>query len=132
MCLGAYKWMPDLRRQRTASLSGVGGVAVIPEAAREVRSPLHGKLHIWRETLLKHPDRELAEYILEVIKKGFRIGFNHKSHHHLLQAVGRNMPSAGRHTDVISDYLQEEATMGRIMGPFPRDKLSQVHVNSSE
>lgn len=39
------------------------------------------------------------------------------------------MPSAGRHADVISGYLQEEATMGRIMGPFPRDQFSQVHVN---
>lgn len=82
--LGAYEWMPDLRRLRTASLSGVGGLAAIPEAAREVRSPLRGKLHVWRETLLKHPDRKLAEYVLEGIEKGFRIGFNHQSHRHLL------------------------------------------------
>ena len=123
------EWMPDLRRLKAASLSGIGGAAVIPDAAREVRSPLRGKLHVWKETLLQHPNRELAEYVLEGIEKGFRIGFNHQSHRHLLQAAGRNMPSAGRHADVISDYLREETTTGRITGPFPRDQFSQVHVN---
>ena len=114
-----------------ASLSGMGGALVIPEAAREVRSPLRCKIHIWRETLQKHPDPELAEYVLEGIEKGFRIGFNHWSYCtcHLLQAAGRNMPSAGKHADVIGDYLQEETTMGRITGPFSRDQFPQVHVN---
>ena len=71
--------MLDLRRLKTVSLSGIGGAAVIPEAAWEVRSPLRGKLHVWKETLLQHPNRELAEYVLEGIEKGFRIGFNHRA-----------------------------------------------------
>jgi len=42
--------------------------------SKEVCSPL--SLSAWAEELLSHPDRRFAEFILQGIQNGFRIGFD--------------------------------------------------------
>ena len=38
----------------------------------------------------------------------------------VLKQARKNMKSANAHKDVVSIYLQEELTKGRVAGPFPK------------
>ena len=82
-------------------------------ALLEVRTPLN--VSAWREALSQHPDQTLASYIINGLSKGFRIGFDRS---HPLVSVHRNLPSATEQEDVFARYLENEVTLGRIIGPF--------------
>lgn len=69
-------------------------------------------LEAWRELLIPHPDQEFVKYILRGIEFGFRIGF--KGDGMTLQSRGKNMRSAQEHPQVVTQYLEEEARLGRI------------------
>ena len=74
-----------------------------------------------------HPDRPLAEYVIQGIRDGFRIGFNHVTQR--TKRVGQNMQSAMEHPEVIQDYLLSECREGRIVGPLPLRDFPQVQVS---
>ena len=58
---------------------------------------------------------EVAEYILNRLLAGFRIGF---SRHCPLQALHRNHPSASQHTEVVREYIKSELERGSLVGPL--------------
>ena len=69
----------------------------------------------WEEALRGHPDRLYAGYILRGLREGFRIGANRGL---CIRPAYRNLPSALQHPRVVSEYLSNEAELGRMLGPF--------------
>ena len=81
----------------------------------------------WSSCLQHHPDEAFVRYIMDGIRQGFRIGFRHTSP---LQSAKRNIPSADEHPEIISDYIDKECSLGRILGPFsPNDIEPPVQVS---
>ena len=76
-------------------------------------------------SLRHHSDREFANCITDGIQHGFRLGFDYSS----LQPVRRNMPSAAAHPEVISKYVEDEISGGRIFGPFPKGAIPNLQIN---
>ena len=93
---------------------------------REISSPLTRRLPQWSRALVGHPDQAFAQFILEGIEHGFRIGFDHAS---TLVSATRNMPSAREHPDVITAYIEAEVLEGRMLGPFSLDRFPDAHWN---
>ena len=107
-----YKYTPDLLqldKLRPDTLSPT------PSQLHPSVSPLTARLEAWRSRLAAHPDREFAEYILEGLQLGFRIGFDYS---HPLVSSRRNMRSARLHPNVVEEYLYGECAEGRIIGPL--------------
>ena len=69
----------------------------------------------WSEALAAHPDQAFVRYVCDGIRCGFRIGFDRSSQ---LRSATTNMQSAFEHPGVISQYLQKELSLGRLLGPF--------------
>ena len=90
-----------------------------------ITTPLH--VGIWEQCLASHPDKQFAQYIVQGLHKGFRIGFDASSP---LKAASRNMPSTSEQHDIVSKYLQEEIAEGRILGPFtPGELNTPIHIS---
>ena len=51
---------------------------------------------------------------------GFKVGFDPSS---TLRSAHRNIPSANKHPDIISEYIAKEIKAGRILGPFASHDL---------
>ena len=73
-----------------------------------------------------HPDREFANYITDGIQFGFRLGFDYSSP---LRPARQNMPSAAAHPEVISKYVEDEISEGRIFGPFHKGAIPKLQIN---
>ena len=86
----------------------------IPQWLQPVSTPL--RLEAWQDSLRGYPDPALATYVLEGIRSGFRIGFRRSAHY---RSTSSNMKSALDNVQVISQYLEEELLLGRIIGPIP-------------
>ena len=119
--LGRYTYMRDLRimSQRMPVWP-----TPLPEKLTKVTTPL--KACVWRSELADHPDGEFADYLLEGIQHGFRIGFNFA--HYTCTSVKRNMLSAIQNPGVVEDYIAKECILGRIVGPLP-EGLAKIQIN---
>lgn len=96
--LGVYQYMPqllELDRQGEAS-TAVGGLGGI-------QSPLVPCLAAWQARLWALPDQQLAHYVLDGLREGFRIGFRRQC---TLTAASRNLPLAYQQSQVVGEYLQ--------------------------
>ena len=62
------------------------------------------------------PDAVLATYVLNGIHNGFHIGFDRSKR---CKPSRSNMKSALENAGVVGQYLEEEARLGRIVGPIP-------------
>ena len=96
-----------------------------PNLAQQAQSPL--KPVVWATALKTHPDPTLAYYITEGIKHGFRIGYDY-SNHSCNHAHG-NLPGAKDHPDIISKYLSDELSKGRMLGPFPVGAIPGIQIS---
>ena len=102
--------------------------------ARDSSSPLLSRvstplvIHEWEEVLSHYPDKAYARYICAGLRQGFRIGY--KRGRKLKSAVA-NLGSAVEHPKVITEYLQKELGLGRMLGPFQDTTpgLPPIHVN---
>ena len=121
--IGWYPYMPDLLCLQAATPSAS---PYLPPELRVVHSPLHDHLDAWRTALGAHPDLQFASYILAGIQYGFRIGFSHRQQ--LVPAI-RNAPSATEHPEVVEQYLTEEISAGRIIGPFSEDDIPGIQIS---
>lgn len=74
-----------------------------------------------------HPDQGLADYIVQGLQEGFRIGFEYASH--TCKKVTRNMGSALGKPEVVRDYLAKECALGRVVGPLDPNAYPEVQVN---
>lgn len=99
--------------------------ASIPVGKGEVVSPL--KWEVWLKALAGHPDRNFVAFIVDGLKYGFRIGFNYASGS--CQSAHRNMLSAYQHSEVIEEYLEEECRKGRVLGPFKKGEIPNLHIS---
>ena len=90
----------------------------------EVLTPLNWRE--WDRILAMHPDQQFRAYIVSGIRRGFRIGFDGRIK---LHNASHNMPSAQDHPAVIRDYLAEECSEGRVLGPLDPSAFPQVHVS---
>ena len=71
-----------------------------------------------------HPDK--AAYVIQGLRHGFHLGFNHKIS---LKSASGNMASAVANPQVIDNYLHTEVQLGRVAGPFLRPPLSRVFMS---
>ena len=74
-----------------------------------------------------HPDQERVSYILNGIRLGFKLGFNHTPH---TRSAKRNKKSADDHPTVTDEYLANEVSLGRVAGPFVHPLIPQLHISS--
>ena len=99
--------------------------APLPQELTIVSTPL--VVPAWEKALQAHPDRAFVRYILDGLTCGFRIGFNRSA---ALQSSSANMASARFHPEVVTDYLQKELSLGRMLGPFPNSfSIPELHTN---
>ena len=71
--------------------------------------------------------KPLAEFFLQGITKGFRIGYDYDNG--ILKSAHKNLGCALEHTEVVDDYLQTELAHHRIAGPFRREGLHSIQIN---
>lgn len=57
-----------------------------------------------------------ASYIVSGIQSGFRVAFDYSCS---CTKSSRNMALAGEHSQVVRDYLANECSAGRVIGPLP-------------
>ena len=101
----------------------------IAPAIAQVQSPLQPCLDQWHILLAHQPDQHLAEYILNGIQHGFRIGFNWGTP---LCSARWNIQSAYDHPEVVDEYIASELSKGHLVGPLPTAQLSNsqsIHVS---
>ena len=70
----------------------------------------------WSHHLVRHPDKEFVRYIMEGLCFGFRLGFDHVRYS-CVRARG-NMASTRQDSNLVSSYLDEERSLGRVIGPL--------------
>lgn len=83
----------------------------LPQKMKEIVTPF-----VWQEWdagLANHPDQRFREYI---VNGGFTISFDDQRH--ACRRSGTNMFSATENPQVIRDYLVEECSEGRVLGPL--------------
>ena len=71
----------------------------------------------WQQDLRYHPDRRYAEFILQGIQEGFRVGFDNSQP---LQPASSNLPTAD--SSIITNYLSNEVRLNR-MWRYPRNLI---------
>lgn len=98
----------------------------LPTSLTHICTPLN--IDAWALWLNYHPDQEFAQYILDGISQGFRIGFNHLGHSCV--SAKRNHKSARECPKVIKDSLSKEVAAGRLIGPLPPSFLPFAHTSS--
>ena len=90
-----------------------------------VVSPL--KSEVFAAKLSKHPDQRLVAFILDSLRNGFRVGFQHSRK---LKSANTSKASANQHPEVIAHYLANEVSLGRVAGPFPSPPFANLHISS--
>ena len=97
----------------------------LPEYISKITTPL--KLPAWAEALRNYPNQQVALFFLRGIAHGFRIGFVCGST--ILKPARRNLEGACSHPQVVEDYLREEVSLGRVVGPLPRSSLPMCQIS---
>ncbi len=97
----------------------------LPPFCTIVTTPL--KYQVWKSSLKHHPDPTFANYILQGIKNGFRIGFQYSTF--TTRSANRNMASAIQIPQPVVEYLQVELQASRVIGPLPLNCLPEVQVS---
>ena len=77
--------------------------------------------------LRSHPNQQLVQLFLKGISEGCKLGYNYQQSH--LRSARKNLMAVITHPDVVDDYLQNEITAGRVVGPFPAKSLPEVHIS---
>ena len=90
-----------------------------------VVSPL--KPEVFAAKLSQHPDQHLVAFVLDGLRNGFRLGFQHSKK---LKSAKSNKASANQHSEVIDHYLANEVSLGRVAGPFSSPPFPNLHVSS--
>ena len=77
--------------------------------------------------LQHHPDHSFVQFILSGLSEGFHVGYRGAEGSTGLRSCFRNHPSALANRAVVSNYIREELTAGRFVGPFSPRAQRQVH-----
>ena len=117
-----YKdWLPEWTRL----IARAPTRPCIPSTACIISTPLN--LHHWSCSLESYLNRALADFFLQGISEGFRIGFSYGSIH--LKPSKSNLEGAYSHPHVVQDYLQAEVRLRRVAGPFLSSWLPSCQIS---
>jgi len=97
----------------------------IPLTARSVRTPLSASA--WHLMLQDHPNRPLAQFLMEGICQGFHIGFTKPPE--FLKSARSNLEGARQRPQVVDNYLLSEVSIGQVVGPFLPRAVPHVHIS---
>ena len=97
----------------------------VPQEAHSISTPLCSP--IWDSYLSKYPNRQLVDFFLHSLTKGFCIGFDYASAI-FLKSAKSNMESALFHAEIVDEYFQTEFCLVCVPGPFPLDAIPDSHV----
>ena len=120
------QWQPAIQQihLRSACISQV----YTTEVKSSTISPSKGNnTRAWEEALVRHPDREFVEYLLQGIQEGFCIGFNYQEH--VCKPAAGNMKSASEKPGVVDEYLANEREAGRLLGPLAQKETEGVQIS---
>ena len=78
--------------------------------------------------LENHPNQSQVSFVLEGLRKGFRVGYNYPRK---LKSASSNKPSAYAHPEIVDAYLANEVSLDRVAGPFDSPPLPGLHISSS-
>ena len=82
----------------------------------------------WKDLLACYPDQRLVQFFLRVITDGFQVGYNdHKSKG--LKSSRKNLDWAIQHPEVVDEYLANEMTFNRLVGPFVKAQLPGIQIS---
>ena len=95
----------------------------LPDNVNKNSTPL--KLPAWAEALRNYPNEEVALFFLTGIAHSFRIGFIPSSTS--LKSAAQNLEGASSHPQVVEEYLREEVSLGRVIGPLPPPLQTSCH-----
>ena len=114
-------WLPDWM----SHLSDIStAILVLPEAA-SITTPLN--YCKWQLYLSEHPDPALTTFFITGITQGFRLGFD--SPLVSLKSACKNLAGALQHPTVVEEYITEEVTQHRVIGPLPRSAIPLAHIS---
>ena len=116
-------WLPEWTKLSTTCTAPT--TPCIPNTACIISTPLI--LSHWKHTLATYSYRHLADFFLQGISQGFRIGFSYGSTH--LKPSKLNLEGARSHPNVVDDYLQTEINLNRVAGPFPSSSLPSCQIS---
>ena len=105
---GKYIYWADLQAMRSCKPPRR---LVVPPELGVITTPLVAS--VWEAELRGHPDSEFADFLVEGIRCGFRIGFDYGSQVGI--SATNNMHSAREHPEPIDRYVREEMSAGRII-----------------
>ena len=115
---GQYKYIHQLLQLESCIPLGPE-----PQVSMRIRSPLQvGK---WEVLLRDHPDKQFSRFIVEGIRRGFRVGFCRQQGN--LGPHKGNMVN-GRNPQLVSEYLSRESSLGR-MTVVNQGEQSPVHTS---
>ena len=109
---GSYIHMGKLRQLDHPPSTGSSTVR-LPDYLSPIRLPILARL------LRSHPDQEFVSFIVNGLADGFHVGFSPGSP--LAPSSTRNHPSSRANCQIISSYIREEVSLGRMVGPIPED-----------
>ena len=123
---GWYPYIQDLLDLQAATLPRPPYSTQLLQELLIVSSPLHQHIDAWTAAMATHSVPEFAQFILSGIEGGFRIGYCRRQ---LLVPASHNLPSARDHAEVVEQYLTDEISAGRIIGPFSLDEVPGIQIN---
>ena len=85
--------------------------STVPPLLSTVLTPV--KIPIWEVRLAGHPDRKFADYVINGLRSGFRIGYDYVS---TRRSATRNMKSAMELAHIVDENLGREVVAKRLLG----------------
>ena len=109
------EWLQDWTRLNKPSSTDI----MVPLEAQHIATPL---LPLeWSHLLATHPNRKPVNFFLQGLTEAFKIGYDYTSN--TLKPAKTNMESALSHTAGVEDYIHNELTLSRMVGPFLQGKI---------
>ena len=86
-----------------------------------VAAPL--RADVWEVALAEHPGSTWANYLVQGMRQGFRIGLKGDVH---CRSVTSNAPSAHRQSTQVTKFISQQLTCGYMLGPLDPQQASGV------
>ena len=105
----------------------IDGRPCLPPSLNNIVTPVHHTF--WATELARHQDQSFAQYILQGLSTGFRIGFSQPTNG--LQAAKGNMISASEHPLAVSEYITKELELNHLVVAGPAESHGQLRIHVS-
>lgn len=114
-------WLADW----TSHISNLSTSILVPHEAARITTPLNHTR--WQFHLSEHPDKALIKFFISGITQGFRLGFNNPLSS--LKSARNNLDGALQHPAIVEEYIAEEITQHRVVGPFSKSAVPRAHIS---